>query len=193
MNPTPTLDCAPGRLPRAVRFLTPSVVAFALAVTALLPQGDNPGAGRHLFDPETGQAEVIHDFGVVEVVAINVGAMSGYLLLVSPLFAFPRALAFVPARWLLGVHRWLGSVILALALVHGTLLPLIGFRRGWLSGLVAIVLLGLHGLSGMLKPRLTRAWGGDGWRYLHLATAWSALIFAAFHAFLSGTLPHHDH
>lgn len=180
----------PARLPGWVRVAVPPLLVLALGVTAFLPQGENPGAGTHTFDPETGTSEFVHEFSLVESAAIALGILSGYLLLASPLLAFPRILRFVPARWRLGIHRWLGATLLALALIHGAILPLVGFRRGWLSGVIALLLLGLHGLSGVMKVRLVRNWGGDAWRYFHVASAWSALAFSLFHSFLAGMIAH---
>lgn len=187
---SPGVAAFPRRMPAWVRIATPPTIVLALGVVALLPQGENPGAGESFYNPETQAWEFRHDFSTVELAGISTGIASGYLLLASPLLAFRSVLRFVPARWRLGIHRRMGAAILALALLHGAVLPFVGFRRGWLSGLVALLLLGLHGLSGVLKARLARAWGGDAWRYLHLATAWSALAFALFHSFLSGEIAH---
>lgn len=188
-----TVHQAALRMPRSVRIVFPTAIVFVLAIVAALPQGNNPGAGDFVFNAETGKGEFVHDLSAPEVTAIALGIVSGYLLFLSPLLAFPRVLAWlVPMAWHRQAHRWLGLAILVLALAHGVLLPIVGFRRGWLSGIVALLLLAAHGVSGISKVRMSRRFGSDAWRYVHHATAWSAFAFALFHSFLSGPLGHHD-
>ena len=181
------------RMPQSVRILFPSAAVVLLAVVAALPQGDNPGAGSFVVNPETGEGTFVHDFSPAELIAFALGIISGYLLFLSPLLAFRRVLSWlVPIAWHRQAHRWIGLAVLVLALAHGILFPLVGFRRGWLSGVVALLLLAAHGVSGIAKVRMSRRFGGEAWRYLHLATAWSAFVFALFHSFLSGAIAHHD-
>ena len=58
----------------------------------------------------------------------------------------------------------------------------VGFFEGWLSGLVSMGVLGVHGWSGARKRHLTRRWGAARWRWLHLRTAWLGLAIALLHS-----------
>lgn len=176
------------------RVLVPVAFVGVLLVLALLPQGRNPGAGHEIQDPETGEYRWVHDWSPIKIVGTSLGIFAGYLLLLSPLLAYRWPLGWVvPARWRRRVHMCVGVLLLLLAVGHGAILPFVGFRQGWLSGLMGLGLLSFHAVTGVWKRPFVASWGATRWRYIHVWTAWAALAISLFHSVLVGLIVHYTH
>src|SRR5687767_13820548 len=67
--------------PRWVQWLLPSSVILLVVGVAFASPGENPGAGRDLVDPETGEHVFEHTWSPLAVSAIAIGIAGAYLLL----------------------------------------------------------------------------------------------------------------
>lgn len=152
----------------------------------LLPPGQNPPTGHMVYHPSTDKYEFVHDSTPskpIKALGAGLGIAGGYLLFLSPLLSYRVPIGWViPAPRRLRLHRWVGVLLLSVSLGHAAILPIVGFFQGWLTGIVALVLLASHGALGAWRPPLVRSWGAARYRYLFLRTAWAAFLMVLVHS-----------
>lgn len=157
-------------------FRAAAAAAFVLLVALLvaLPQGRMAPAGHMEGN------EFVHDEAAMAMRGIaNMTGTLATLALVASIWLAYRGTASRRA------HARLGWAILAFAAIHVGLFLWEGSLRGGLPGALSILLFAAHGVTGALKQRIARAWGGAWWCYAHRASAWAAAFMLVEHVLLA--------
>lgn len=156
-----------------------------VALVAVVPQGETPSElrGQRVWEEDGSGYTWVRDLDPRFELGVTLGILSGYLLLASILVGHKRPLGhLLPGRWRVRTHVTIGVLLLALALLHGATLALIGAFATWPSGLASLAVLVYHGASGAWKTRLVRRWGAKRWRFQHLLTAYLGLTLGLLHS-----------
>jgi hypothetical protein len=163
----------PGSAPRVIVALT--VLTFAAGAAAVV--GELQPAG------EAGQeSEAMEFFGGFNGFG-SLFVATGTIVLGWAMAGRRILLPFGPTirRFRVGIHTWTSIFALAMALAHTFGLLGMGETDGWLSGTVAIILLGGLFVTGWWRNAWVQSWGLKTWRWVHWELALSAVLMGFLH------------
>jgi succinate dehydrogenase hydrophobic anchor subunit len=137
--------------------------------------------------------------GSINILLIErvLGLLSGFLFLVSIGFSSMLPPISTRVERLVGGgakrtkwHCRISQILLALALIHGLMLPFsphASSLRGLLPGTQAFVIMGILGYIGWKQNVLRKQWGNEKWKNIHLILSILALVIIFLHAIMDGT------
>lgn len=80
-----------------------------------------------------------------------------------------------------GIHTWTSIAALATGLAHTFGLLAMGATEGWVTGTVAILLLGGLFITGWWRQAFVQSWGLRTWRWVHWELALSTILMGFLH------------